>query len=40
VVEKGVSAGETVVTDGQLKLAPGSRITVKNDAKTDTGAKQ
>jgi membrane fusion protein, multidrug efflux system len=40
VVEKGVSAGETVVTDGQLKLAPGSRITVKNNAKTDTGAKQ
>jgi membrane fusion protein, multidrug efflux system len=40
VVEKGVSTGETVVTDGQLKLAPGSKIAVKSDAKTDTGAKQ
>jgi membrane fusion protein, multidrug efflux system len=40
VVEKGVSTGETVVTDGQLKLAPGSKITVKTDTNTDTGAKQ
>jgi membrane fusion protein, multidrug efflux system len=39
VVEKGVSAGETVVTDGQLKLAPGSKISIKSDAKTDAGAK-
>lgn len=27
---KGVTAGETVVTDGQLRLAPGTRIAVKN----------
>ena len=26
VVEKGVAAGETVVTDGQLRLFPGARI--------------
>jgi multidrug efflux system membrane fusion protein len=29
VVENGVTAGETVVTDGQLRLTPGSRISVK-----------
>lgn len=27
VVEKGLSGGETVVTDGQLQLVPGSRVT-------------
>jgi len=30
IVEKGVSAGETVVTDGQLRLVPGTRVEVKN----------
>jgi multidrug efflux system membrane fusion protein len=29
VVEKGLKAGETVVTDGQLRLAPGARVSVK-----------
>jgi multidrug efflux system membrane fusion protein len=29
VVATGVKAGETVVTDGQLRLVPGTRITVK-----------
>jgi membrane fusion protein, multidrug efflux system len=29
VVEKGLVAGETVVTEGQLRLAPGSRIQVR-----------
>lgn len=29
VVEKGVQPGDTVVTDGQLKLAPGGKISVK-----------
>lgn len=29
VVEKGLSAGETVVTDGQLRLLPGSKVEVK-----------
>ncbi|MBF0321091.1 MAG: efflux RND transporter periplasmic adaptor subunit [Nitrospirae bacterium] len=28
-IEKGVSAGETVVTDGQLKLKPGAKVMVK-----------
>jgi multidrug efflux system membrane fusion protein len=27
VIEKGVKTGETVVTEGQLRLEPGSRIT-------------
>ena len=27
VVDKGLNAGETVVTEGQLRLAPGSRVT-------------
>ncbi|HLO25538.1 MAG TPA: efflux RND transporter periplasmic adaptor subunit, partial [Geobacteraceae bacterium] len=29
VVEKGVNPGETVVTDGQLRLIPGSKVEVK-----------
>ena len=30
VIEKGLEAGETVVTDGQLRLAPGVHVQVKN----------
>jgi multidrug efflux system membrane fusion protein len=30
VVTKGLQAGETVVTDGQLRLAPGVKVTVKS----------
>ena len=29
VVEKGLRAGETVVTDGQLRLVPGAKVEVK-----------
>ena len=29
VIKSGVEAGETVVTDGQLRLVPGSRVSVK-----------
>ena len=32
VIKEGLKAGETVVTDGQLRLVPGSRVTVKSDA--------
>jgi multidrug efflux system membrane fusion protein len=32
VVEKGIQAGETVVTDGQLRLAPGTAVNIKNSA--------
>lgn len=31
VIDKGVAAGETVVTDGQLKLTPKSKVEVKKD---------
>jgi multidrug efflux system membrane fusion protein len=30
VIEKGLRAGETVVTDGQLQLVPGAKIEIKN----------
>jgi multidrug efflux system membrane fusion protein len=30
VIEKGVSAGETVVTEGQLRLVKGSKVQIKN----------
>jgi multidrug efflux system membrane fusion protein len=30
VIEKGLSPGETVVTDGQLSLIPGTRVSIKN----------
>jgi multidrug efflux system membrane fusion protein len=32
VVAKGITTGEQVVTDGQLRLAPGARVQVKNTA--------
>lgn len=37
IVEKGVSAGERVVTDGQLRLAPGARVEVKDSAQAPGG---
>jgi multidrug efflux system membrane fusion protein len=30
VIQSGVNPGDTVVTDGHLRLVPGSRISVKN----------
>jgi multidrug efflux system membrane fusion protein len=47
VIRSGVEAGETVVTDGQLRLTPGARISVKSsessatavDAKANSGQK-
>jgi multidrug efflux system membrane fusion protein len=33
VLESGVQEGDTVVTDGQLRLVPGSRVTVKSSGK-------
>jgi multidrug efflux system membrane fusion protein len=29
VIERGVDAGDTVVTDGQLRLVPGAKVTIK-----------
>ena len=31
VIDKGVAAGEKVVTDGQLRLVPGAKVDVKNE---------
>ncbi|HXI73579.1 MAG TPA: efflux RND transporter periplasmic adaptor subunit [Verrucomicrobiae bacterium] len=36
VVGKGLVAGETVVTDGQLRLAPGATVSIKNSAPAAT----
>ena len=30
VIKSGVKAGDIVVTDGQLRLVPGSRVSIKN----------
>ncbi|MEJ2697162.1 MAG: efflux RND transporter periplasmic adaptor subunit [Candidatus Sulfobium sp.] len=30
VIEKGLAPGETVVTDGQLRLGPGAKVVIKN----------
>jgi multidrug efflux system membrane fusion protein len=38
VIEKGVAEGETVVTDGQLRLIPGARVSVTSD--TAPGAQK
>lgn len=38
VVQSGIAAGETVVTDGQLRLFPGAHIRVVQAAKADAGA--
>ena len=37
VVERGVKAGETVVTDGQLKLMPGASVVIKSGLGTSNG---
>ncbi|HKO03828.1 MAG TPA: efflux RND transporter periplasmic adaptor subunit [Candidatus Acidoferrales bacterium] len=31
VIERGLTPGETVVTDGQLRLVPGARVEIKSD---------
>jgi multidrug efflux system membrane fusion protein len=35
VIDKGVNAGETVVTDGQVRLIPGAKVEIKNTAGAD-----
>jgi multidrug efflux system membrane fusion protein len=39
VVDKGLRAGEIVVTDGQLRLVPGAKIEVKNPPSGSPGAR-
>jgi multidrug efflux system membrane fusion protein len=40
IVEKGLQPGETVVTDGQLRLVPGARVQVKSAGPVAAGAGQ
>ena len=37
VIKEGLKPGETVVTDGQLRLVPGSRISVKGAERREGG---
>lgn len=37
IVEKGLAAGERVVTDGQLKLAPGLKVEIKQEPQKEQG---
>ena len=39
VVEKGLKSGETVVTEGQLRLEPGSRVTTDLNAAPGGGGR-
>jgi len=38
VIDKGLQAGETVVTEGQLRLAPGSRVTFPDSGESSGAA--
>lgn len=38
VIAKGLTEGQQVVTDGQLRLVPGARVELKNTPAADTGA--
>jgi multidrug efflux system membrane fusion protein len=40
IIERGVKPGETVVTDGQLRLMPGATVTIKTGTRTANGAQQ
>jgi hypothetical protein len=35
ILKSGVQIGETVVTDGHLRLVPGSRVSIKKDAQPE-----
>ena len=39
VIKDGLVSGETVVTDGQLRLVPGSRVSVKTDDAAQKGTR-
>ena len=38
VIKQGVAAGDTVVTDGHLRLVPGSRISVRDAGEGKAGS--
>src|SRR5262249_44919705 len=37
VIDRGLEFGETVVTEGQLRLAPGARVTIRNNDRQRQG---
>lgn len=39
VIAQGLSGGETVVTDGQLRLVPGARVEAQEESRADAGAE-
>jgi multidrug efflux system membrane fusion protein len=39
IVKDGLKPGETVITDGQLRLVAGSRVKVKSDATQPDGSQ-
>lgn len=40
IIEKGISIGETVVTDGQLRLSQCSKVAVKDETQAGSGVKK
>ena len=38
VIKQGVAAGDSVVTDGHLRLVPGARVTVRDSGGTRVGS--
>ena len=39
ILASGVGAGDTVVTDGQLRLVPKAKVEIKNDAERAAGGR-
>jgi multidrug efflux system membrane fusion protein len=37
VIDEGLKGGETVVTEGQLRLQPGSKVQIRGDQQTGDG---
>ena len=37
IIESGLKSGETVVTDGQLRLVPGASVTIKRGLEQSAG---
>jgi len=40
IIEKGIQTGEKVVTDGQLRLVPGTKVEIKNEKKKESSATE
>jgi membrane fusion protein, multidrug efflux system len=40
VIDKGLEAGETVVTEGQLRLVPGSRVQLRDSGARPAGGRR